>query len=152
MIDVASNETVCRGLTMPHSPRVAGDRLFVLHSGLGELITVDPASGRRETIAALPGYTRGLAIQGNLALIGLSKVRAGSSQDGVPIAARADQLKCGFAVVDFKSGGVVAQFEFTSGVDELFDVQLMPGVRSPFLAGPFADRMSRQQVWAVPPE
>jgi uncharacterized protein (TIGR03032 family) len=152
VIDVASNETVCRGLTMPHSPRLAGNRLLVLHSGLGELVTVEPASGRWETIAALPGYTRGLAIQGTLALVGLSKVRAGSSQDGVPIAARPEQLKCGFAVVDLNTGRVLADFEFVSGIDELFDIQVLPGVCSPFLAGPFADRVSRRQVWAVPPD
>src|SRR5208282_4572344 len=100
---------------------------------------------------ALPGYTRGLAIQGTLALVGLSKIRAGSSQDGVPIAARAEQLKCGFAVVDLNAGRVVADFEFSSGIDELFDIQVLPGVCSAFLAGPFAERVSRQQVWAVPP-
>ena len=151
MIDVVSNETVCRGLTMPHSPRLVGDRLLVLHSGLGELITVEPAGGRWETIAALPGYTRGLAIQGTLAFVGLSKVRAGSSQDGVPIAARPEQLKCGFAVVDLNTGVVLARFEFVSGVDELFDIQVMPETRSPFLAGPFADRGPDQQVWTLPP-
>ncbi len=151
VIDVANSETVCRGLTMPHSPRLAGDRLLLLHSGLGELITLEPASGRWETIAALPGYTRGLAIHGNLAFIGLSRIRAGSSQEGVPIAARGEQLQCGFAVVDLRSGGILASFQFTSGIDELFDVQVLPGACSPFLAGPFADRVSRQQVWAVPP-
>ncbi len=135
VIDVASNETVCRGLTMPHSPRLAGDRLLVLHSGLGELVTVEPASGRWETIAALPGYTRGLAIQGTLALVGLSKVRAGSSLDGVPIAARPEQLKCGFAVVDLQAGRVRAWFEFVSGIDELFDLQVLPGAR-PFSGWP----------------
>ncbi len=136
---------------MPHSPRLAGDRLLVLHSGLGELVTVEPASGRWETIAALPGYTRGLAIQGTLAFVGLSKVRAGSSQDGAPIAARPEQLKCGFAVVDLNTGVVLARFEFVSGVDELFDIQVMPETRSPFLAGPFADRGPDQQVWTLPP-
>ena len=139
VIDVASNETVCRGLTMPHSPRLAGDRLLVLHSGLGELVTVEPASGRWETIAALPGYTRGLAIRGTLAVVGLSKVRAGSSQDGVPIAARPEQLKCGFAVVDLNTGGVLAHFEFVSGIDELFDIQVLPGAARLFgrpLRGP----------------
>ena len=151
VIDVVSNETVCRGLTMPHSPRLVGDRLLVLHSGLGELITVEPAGGRWETIATLPGYTRGLAIQGTLAFVGLSKVRAGSAQDGVPIAARPEQLKCGFAVVDLNTGVVLARFEFVSGVDELFDIQVMPETRSPFLAGPFADRGPDQQVWTLPP-
>src|SRR5262249_2106937 len=76
VIAVASRATIARGLTMPHSPRLVGGRLLVLHSGLGRLVTVDPASGRLETVADLPGYTRGLAIHGSLAFVGLSKVRA----------------------------------------------------------------------------
>ena len=151
VIDVASNETVCRGLIMPHSPRLAGGRLLVLHSGLGELVTVEPASGRWETIVALPGYTRGMAIQGPFAYVGLSKVRAKSSQDGVPIAAQPERLKCGFAAVDLRTGVVVAQFEFLSGIDELFDVQVLPESRSPYLAGPFADHGPGEQIWTVPP-
>ena len=42
--------------------------------------------------------------QGRLAFVGLSKLRDGSAQDGVPIAARCEQLKCGLAVVDLKTG------------------------------------------------
>jgi uncharacterized protein (TIGR03032 family) len=148
VIDVASKQTVCRGLTMPHSPRLAGDRLLVLQSGLGQLVTVDPANGKVETIAALPGYTRGLALDGPLAFVGLSKVRASSSSDGVPIAARPERLRCGIAVVDLRSGQVIAHFDFTAGIDELFDIQILPGARTPFLSGPLADR---HPVWTVPP-
>jgi uncharacterized protein (TIGR03032 family) len=65
LIDVVSGETIVRALTMPHSPRVAGKQLYVLHSGLGRLETVDPTSGQRTTVCELPGYTRGLAICGS---------------------------------------------------------------------------------------
>ena len=36
VIDVESNEVVCRGLSMPHSPRWYRDRLWVLNSGHGQ--------------------------------------------------------------------------------------------------------------------
>jgi uncharacterized protein (TIGR03032 family) len=151
VIDVRTNQVVHRGLIMPHSPRLADGRLLLLHSGVGHLVSVDPANGRLQTIAELPGYTRGLAIHGPLAFLGLSKVRASSSLDGVPIAARAEQLKCGCAVVDLRTGQTVASIDFTGGIDELFDLQVLPGVVSPFVSGPFADRGPDGPIWSVPP-
>jgi uncharacterized protein (TIGR03032 family) len=62
LIDVASGQTVARGFAMPHSPRFHRGRIWMLHSGVGQLVLVDPASGRAETVAELPGYTRGLAL------------------------------------------------------------------------------------------
>ena len=35
VIDVATNEIVCRGLSMPHSPRLHDGTLYVLNSGTG---------------------------------------------------------------------------------------------------------------------
>jgi uncharacterized protein (TIGR03032 family) len=151
VIDVLNNQTIGRGLIMPHSPRLAGDRLLLLHSGLGQLVTLDPANGRLQTIAELPGYTRGLAIHGSLAFVGLSKVRASSSQAGVPIAERNQPLKCGCAVVDLPTGQAVAYFYFVSGIDELFDIQVLPGTSLPFISGPFADKGPGSPIWTVPP-
>ena len=62
VLDVASGEAVTTGLAMPHSPRWHDGNLFVLNSGMGRLERVDLATGRREPIAAVPGYARGLAI------------------------------------------------------------------------------------------
>jgi uncharacterized protein (TIGR03032 family) len=149
LIDFASGATIVRGLSMPHSPRVARGRLYVLHSGVGRLETVNPANGQCESVCELPGYTRGLAISGSLAFVGLSRVRDSSSMEGVPIAAHPEQLKCGVWVVDLGSGRIAGYLEFTSGIDELFDVQLLPGVSSPFLSGPLADRYSERTHWMM---
>ncbi len=151
VIDVTCNRIVVRGLTMPHSPRLVGDRLLVLHSGLGQLAAIDPSNGRLETVATLPGYTRGLAVHGSLAFVGLSKIRPDSSMDGVPIAADPDQLRCGVAVVDLATGQIVAHVHFTAGIDEIFDIQILPGSSAPFLSGPLADRGRTPPVWTVPP-
>lgn len=151
VVDVVSNQIVIRGLTMPHSPRLAGDRLLFLHSGLGQLVRADPRNGRLETIVELPGYTRGLAIHGSLAFVGLSKLRATSAMVGVPIAAAPERLRCGFAVVNLQSGQVIAYLDFAAGVDEIFDIQILPGSSAPFLSGPFADRGQAAPVWTFPP-
>lgn len=147
VIDVASGSTIVRGLTMPHSPRLSQGKLFFLHSGLGRLEQVDTLTGQCSTVCELPGYTRGLAILGSLAFVGLSRIRTASDWDGVPIARHPERLKCGVWVVDLNRGAVVGNFEFLSGASELFDVQLLPGVVNPFLSGPLDER----PVWTLKP-
>ena len=102
LIDVASGQTVARGFAMPHSPRVHGGRVWMLDSGAGQLVLVDPASGQAETVAELPGYTRGLALHDRFAFVGLSKIRETSTFGGMPIAERRPELKCGVGVVDLR--------------------------------------------------
>ena len=87
-------------------------------------------------MAALPGFTRGLALCGPYAFVGLSKIRATSAMDGVPLAERKEQLKCGVAVVvDLRSGQSIALLEFQTAVEEIFDLKLLPGLRFPELVG-----------------
>jgi uncharacterized protein (TIGR03032 family) len=75
VVDVASNEIVGAGLSMPHSPRFYRDRLWLLNSGSGEFGTIDLATGRFEPMAFCPGYARGLAFWHHYAVIGLSRPR-----------------------------------------------------------------------------
>jgi uncharacterized protein (TIGR03032 family) len=135
LLDVSTGEVVARGLSMPHSPRLHDGRLLLLESGTGQLLLVDPATGHRQTVAALPGFTRGLALCGPYAFVGLSKIRATSAMDGVPLAEQREQLKCGVAVVDLRSGQSMALLEFQTAVEEIFDVQLLPGLRFPEVVG-----------------
>jgi uncharacterized protein (TIGR03032 family) len=151
VIDVASGETVVRGLSMPHSPRVVRGRLYLTDSGAGRLVVADVASGRVETVAPVPGFARGLAVEGSHAFVGLSRIRPTSDMTGLPIAAHPARLKCGLAVVDLDTGQVAAELAVASPVDEIFDVQLLRGVRRPFLAGPYADRERGHPLWTVPP-
>ena len=120
---------------MPHSPRWHENQLWVLESGTGGVASVDPYTGRRETIVNLPGFTRGLAIEGQYAFVGLSKIRPTSAMDGVPIADRRHELKCGVAAVDLHQGTLVGLLEFQTAVEEIFDVQLISGLRYPEIIG-----------------
>jgi uncharacterized protein (TIGR03032 family) len=137
VIDVDSGEVVTRGLCMPHSPRVHDRQLFVLDSGRGLLCTVDERSGRRTTVAALPGYARGLAFAGRIAFVGLSKIREKDLFGGLPIAEShgEEQRKCGVAAVDLRSGQVIAFLWFEAGCTEIFDLRVLPGMRWPTVVG-----------------
>jgi uncharacterized protein (TIGR03032 family) len=135
LLDVPGGEAVAAGLSMPHSPRWHDGRLWVLDSGRGRLLTVDPASGRSECVTELPAYTRGLAFAGRHALVGLSKTRDTATFGGVEVAEKYAERPCGVAVVDVEAGKVVGLIEFLGGIREVFDVQLLPGTRWPAVAG-----------------
>ena len=80
----------------------------------------------------------------------LSKIRATSAMDGVPLAERREQLKCGVAVVDWRSGQSMALLEFQTAVEEIFDVQLLPGLRFPEVIG--FQQETIQHTFVVPRE
>jgi uncharacterized protein (TIGR03032 family) len=151
LIDVASHEIVCRGFAMPHSPRVHQGRIWVLDSGRGQLVTVDPATGKWDVVTTFPGYTRGLAFLGPYAFVGLSRIRETSVFGGLPIAEKRDELKCGLGVVDLRSGRQVAAFQFVDSIEEIFDVQALPSVRCPLIRGPQPKDVATDEIWVAPP-
>ena len=149
-MSVPDGRVIADGLCMPHSPRWQQNALWVIESGTGRLQKIDPASGVRSLVTdGLPGFARGLAIFGPYAFIGLSKIRSTSAMDGVPLAQRRDELKCGVAVVDLGTGRVVAVVDFQTAVEEVFDVQVLAGNRFPEVLGFQKDTV--QNTFVVPP-
>lgn len=128
LIDIPSNTVIRRGLSMPHSPRWHGDRLWLLNSGAGELLTIDPTTGEATVVCVLPGFLRGLACVGDYALIGLSQIREHLIFGGLPIQDRFDTLVCGVAIVQLSTGNLVGLFEFTTGCQEIGDIQFLPNI------------------------
>lgn len=150
LIDVSTGQTIARGFAMPHSPRIFAGHVWLLDSGRGRLLTVDPTDGKSETVAELPGYARGLAFYKGIAFVGLSKIRETSVFGEIPIAEDLDKLECGVVAVDLATGRPLASLTFQSGVEEIFDVRVLPGIRCPSLSGPFADQEAAPAIWSVP--
>jgi uncharacterized protein (TIGR03032 family) len=135
LIDVPSGEIVARELSMPHSPRIHAGQVWVLESGEGRVLVVDPATGHRETVIELPGYPRGLAFHGGYAFVALSHFRRTALRDGLPVTQRHKELKCGVWVLDCASGRTVAVLQFDKGVEDIFDVQVLSQYRFPAILG-----------------
>jgi uncharacterized protein (TIGR03032 family) len=132
LIDIQSNEILARGLSMPHSPRWHGGRLWVLESGRGGLGFIDPSTRKYQEVCRLPGFTRGLDFAGPLAFVGLSQVRETAVFGGIPIAELPqDQRHCGVWAVDTRTGKIVAFVKFTDAVQEVFAVQVLHQLRWP---------------------
>lgn len=150
VMDVETNEVVASNLCMPHSPRLSGNTLWFLNSGKGQLCQVDLNDRRQSVVEVFPGYTRGLALHGRFAFVGLSRIRERSTFGGIPLADHRENLRCAVAAVDLQTGRAAAFFEFTAGVEEIFDVQVLP-YRNPALVGPNSQLDESGDVWLVPP-
>lgn len=150
LMDLAANKIIARGLSMPHSPRWYAGRLWLLESGKGQLATVDPATGEVTTVAEFPGFTRGLDFLGPLAFVGLSQVRETATFSGIPITESAKERICGVWVVDIEAGEQVGFLRFTGGVQEVFAVAVLPGMRYPEILEPGGDLIANS--FALPDE
>src|SRR5918999_2585718 len=131
LMDIERNEILLHGLSMPHSPRWYQGRLWFLGSGEGSLAVVDLERRTSCTVAQLPGFTRGLDFVGPLAFIGLSQVRESAVFSGIPLVERLKERTCGVWVVHIETGETVGFLRFEAGVQEIFAVQVLPGVRYP---------------------
>jgi uncharacterized protein (TIGR03032 family) len=150
LIHVPTGQTIARGFAMPHSPRLYRGRVWLLDSGTGRLVVVDPATAVVETVAELPGFTRGLAFHESFAFVGLSKIRETSTFGGMPIAERRDGLRCGVGIIDLRTGRLLAHLEFLSGVEEIFAVEVLPGIRFPAVSGPYPEADGVPTIWSAP--
>lgn len=133
LIDLASGKALCRGLSMPHSPRWYAGALWVCESGRGTLARVDLGTGELKPLFEFPGFTRGLDFYDKYAFVGLSQIRETAIFSGLPICNRlkADERNCGVWIVDITSGELAGVIHFMQGVQEIFAVQALPGIRYP---------------------
>ncbi len=143
LLDVDANAVLLRGLSMPHSPRWYNGRLWLLESGTGSVGFVEESTRRYQPIAELPGFTRGFDFCGRLAFVGLSQVRETAVFSGIPITERLQERTCGVWVLDLQTGETVGFVRFEEGgVQEIFAVQVLPGVRFPELINDNAELLA----------
>lgn len=135
--DAISNLPVATDLWMPHSPRLNGGELYALESAKGSFGRV--RDGRIDEQVLLPGFTRGLVFLGSMAAIGLSRIRPTSTLV-TPLSQRLAQSNtessCGVVLFDLKERVVKHSLMFDDGVNEVFDVAFLQGVKNPRLVHP----------------
>jgi uncharacterized protein (TIGR03032 family) len=138
LIDVRSDRTVTDQLSMPHSPRVAADGIWLLDSGRGMLARVDPQTGHKEDVAFCPGFLRGLALHDGHAIVTVSLPRDGAFEGLAlqdELEARDGEPWCGVCIVDLRSGDLVEWIRLSGAIKELFDVTVIAGVACPMALG-----------------
>jgi uncharacterized protein (TIGR03032 family) len=154
VISVQDNAVVCRGLSMPHSPRWHNGRLWLLNSGTGEIGWVNLAVGRFEPVAFCPGYLRGLGFIGDYAVVGLSKPRENRTFTGLPLDDKLREKnvapRCALQIIDLNRGDIQHEVRIEGMIEELYDVIAFNGVRNPMAYGFVSDEI--RHVVSLPPE
>ena len=147
VIDIESNQVVADGLSMPHSPRLYRDELWLLNSGSGYFGRVDRTTGTFEPITFCPGYLRGLSFIGDYAIVGLSQPRDNRTFSGLELddnlAAKHAEPRCAVQIIDLRTGDVVHWLRIEGVVAELYDVVVLPGVLCPKALGFKTDEIRR---------
>lgn len=142
VLDVARNRVLARGLSMPHSPRLYRGALWVLEAGTGQFGRIDRDTGAFTPLCFLPGFARGLAFLGDHAVIGLSRPRREEGFGDLPLTDRLAREglapAAGLAVVNLATGDIEHRIEI-AGLDELYDVAALPGLRHPSVLGQVGD-------------
>lgn len=125
VLHVPSGEAAATGLGLPHAPRWHLGRLWLLESGRGALVSMDPRNGALTTVAVVPGFARALAFAGAFAFVAVSRPRGGP--------AGGDGVLAGVHAVSLTSGRRVGLLRFTSGVEEVRGIAVLQGTRFPEL-------------------
>jgi len=144
VMDVAQNQIIASGLSMPHSPRWYQGKLWLLNSGTGELGYIE--DNQFNPVTFCPGFVRGLAFYRDFAFVGLSKLRS-NHFTGLNLEKRLMEMggtpHCGLMVIDLKTGTPQHWLYFESIIEELFDIVALPGVKQPQAIGLQGDEIQR---------
>ena len=155
VMEVSSNSIIAEGLSMPHSPRIYNNKLYVLESASGNLVCIDPASGKKDVVVSLNGFARGMDRIGDYLFIGLSQLRrknAAAFHD-LPIAGKS--IFSGVVVIHLPTSRIVAHLKYEDSVEEIYDVRIMHGMKRPGLVSPgklehrLALTTPEEDYWAV---
>ena len=146
VIDLLEEQIIAQGLSMPHSPRWYGDRLWVLNSGTGEFGYVEQETGTFKAIVFCPGYLRGCALVDKYAVVGISLLR-NKTFSGLLLDEKLRQLGtesfCGLLIIDLLQGKIVHWLKLEGVVKELYDVVILPQIRRPMALGFKSDEIKR---------
>ena len=147
VVDIESGEILCEDLTMPHSPRWYAGKLWLVDSGTGYFGHVDLDRRQFVPMTFLPGYARGMAFQGNWAVIGLSDRRRDKAFEGLPLGDELEkhgaESRCGLQIVDINTGEAPHWMRIEGVVKELYDVVVLPGAIRPMAIGFKTDEIRR---------
>lgn len=142
ILRIKDNAVVADGLPMPHSPRLHAENLYWLHAATGALMVAPARTAPTERLSAteicrVGGFARGLVIQDDVALVGHSHIRAGTTFADLPVATAATHA--GITAIDLKTGNTLGEAVYHTDCHEIYDLQWLPDQPNTGLVGVMDD-------------
>lgn len=130
LMEVPSGDVILDHLSMPHSPRMIDGELFVLESGKGLLLKVNPEEKTYEIVENFGKFVRGMSHSNGILMIGMSKIRETSKTfNGLDV--KENSQHAGVLFYDLKQRKMLGEIRYTSDVEEIYDVQVIEGYKKP---------------------
>lgn len=142
LMEVPSSDIILDGLAMPHSPGMIEDSLYLLESGKGHLVKVDPENRTKELVFDFGCFVRGMSYHDGLLFVGKSKIRE-TSKDFNDLAIKDNSKMAGIIVFDFHEKKVLGEIQYTNTVEEIYDVHLMANTRKPLILADKSDKYKK---------
>jgi uncharacterized protein (TIGR03032 family) len=130
LLEVPSSRKILEGLAMPHSPRIINGDLYVLESGKGRLLKVDPEACTYDVVYDFGCFVRGMSEQDGLMFIAKSQIRS-TSKDFNDLDVKENSKKAGIILFDLNKKEVLGEIEYENTVEEIFDVQIIKDYLKP---------------------
>ncbi|MGE5648028.1 MAG: DUF4915 domain-containing protein [Acidobacteriota bacterium] len=142
VFDIRTGEDVLRGLRCPHHPVWINGSWLVCNSAEHELLDMDEKGGVRRRLR-LGGWTRGIAVYGDLVFAGISAPRHDANNLNT---------SASFAIVSLSSWELLDQVPVPSV--EIGDLEVVPAslVDAVRRAGPCVDKLNLQMLPLAPIE
>lgn len=130
IMTVPHGEVIADGLSLPHSLLDGGDYIYFLESGKGTLNRIHKTSRKLEVIYNFQRFVRGLNRVDNYFFISYSALRE-SSKTFQSISFENSSDKAGVIVFDAQKETIVAQLEYESDIEEIYDLEIFDGYLKP---------------------
>jgi uncharacterized protein (TIGR03032 family) len=143
-----TGRVIVSDLSMPHSPRYRGSSLYFLNSGRGTI--AQPCGGDRDIFC--PGFLRGLAFDGDWAIVTVSRPRQGIFKDldlQDELEKRGGEAIAGILIVNLVTGAIDHWLKIDGPTRELFDCVLLPGIKCATAVAPADPNLLNRVTFAT---
>lgn len=124
LMDIETEEVLCSGLYMPHSPVYKDEKIYFLQSGTGQVMELTLKNRSLRVVAEMNSFVRGLEVIGDYLVVGTSVLREKSTSFGqLPISEQ--ETYCGIYILDRHSGENLGGLSYTDVVKEIFSVKVL---------------------------
>ena len=132
LLEIPSSRIIADNLSMPHSPLVIGNDLYLLESGIGHLIKIDLETNKKTKVFDFKRFIRGMTYISGTLVIGMSKIRK-TSKTFKKLQVSESSSISGLILFNLEFGQIIGEMDLSNLVDEIYDVKhfqesIMPAI------------------------
>ena len=122
LLEIPSSRIIADNLSMPHSPLVIGNNLYLLESGIGHLVKIILETDEKTKVYDFKRFIRGMTYISGTLVIGMSKIRRTSKTFNKLKVSESSDIS-GLILFNLEFGQIIGEMDLSNLVDEIYDVK-----------------------------